>query len=272
MSEHTLKQECALARELMPLEIEGVASEESARYVKEHISGCTDCAVAYGEEKQRQKQAALDAVAQEGERFRREMQRMKKKRTLRRALKIVGVVALALALLAGGAGLRAYLTDYYQFIVSPEECGVKLYRLENNCVVGQYEYAGKPFRVQSGFSFGHGAFQIVNWTSVIRHPLEESPFFDTMLYWWDGGLYQIDMRSFNYLWEQDGETKAIFLGDEVDSVDSNDWVIWQAGDDIPLYEGEPRDSYGDMLDCARQSTEVYTIKTEPADKAEEKEE
>ena len=55
MSEHPLKQACALARALMPLEIEGAASEESARYVKEHISACTDCAIAYGEEKQRQR-------------------------------------------------------------------------------------------------------------------------------------------------------------------------------------------------------------------------
>ncbi|MBQ8953253.1 MAG: zf-HC2 domain-containing protein [Clostridia bacterium] len=274
MSDHTLKQECALARALMPLEIEGIASEESARYVKGHIDGCTDCAVAYGEERERQRQAALDAAEKEAERFRQDMLRMKKKRMLHRALRIAGAVVLALALLAGGAGLRAYLTDYYQFGVSPEECGVTLYRLENNCVVGRYEYEGNPFRVTSGFGFHQGTFQINNWTSAIRHPLEESPFFETMLYWWDGGLYQIDPKSFTYLWTQEGEAKAIFLGDEVDSVSlaSDDRVIWRAGDDMPLYEGEPKDAYGDTLPSASQSTKTYTIRTEPAKEAAREEE
>lgn len=279
MSEHALKQECTLARELMPLEIEGVASEESARYVKEHIAGCTDCAVAYGEERERQRQAALDAAARDGERFRQDMLRMKKKRALRRALRIAGITALTLALFAGGMGLRAYLADYYQFIVSPEECGVTLYRLANNCVVGQYEYEGRPFRVSSGFGFNDGAFRIVNRTSAVRHPLEEAPFFDPMLYWRDGRLYQIDGRSFTYQWNESGETKGIILGDEVNSVSVypgdgafNAWVIWQAGDDMPLYEGEVRDAYGDALLCAGKNTKLYTVKTEPADQDARKEE
>ena len=279
MNEHKLKQECALARELMPLEIEGVASGESARYVRDHIAACTDCAIAYGEEKQRQKQAALDAAAKEGERFRRDMRRLKKRRALRRALGVVLAAALALGLIAGGFGLRAYLTDYHKNILSPEECGVTLYRLENNMIVGRYEYPGKPFRVSSGFGRAHDAFSIVNWTSIIRQPLEDSPFFRMELYWQDGKIRAVDSYSTRYInGTGDENVRYVVLDDEeITSIAiSNSWgegkfeekVIWRAGDDLPLYEDTPLDSFGSPLAFARVRTEAYRINAVPVQKDE----
>ena len=258
MSEHPLKQACALARALMPLEIEGAASEESARYVKEHISACTACAIAYGEEKQRQRQAMLDAAAREGERFRRDMQRLKKKRALRRALAIVGAVALALGLIVGGFGLRAYLTDSYHVLASPGECGVALYRLENGWIVGRYEYGGQPFRVYSGFGYGDGSFEIINYTTVIHHSIEnKQPFFDTLCCWLDGKVYAVDLvHSHDLTHDEDGGIAKLVLTEEIADIHiSNNLgegrfeeeTIWRAGEDIPLYEGVPLDSYGQRL-------------------------
>jgi predicted anti-sigma-YlaC factor YlaD len=44
-----MKNECNVAKDLMPLVIDGVASEESKQYVNEHVAECTECAIAYGE-------------------------------------------------------------------------------------------------------------------------------------------------------------------------------------------------------------------------------
>lgn len=44
-----MKNECNVAKDLMPLVIDGVASEESKQYVDEHVAECTECAIAYGE-------------------------------------------------------------------------------------------------------------------------------------------------------------------------------------------------------------------------------
>lgn len=43
-----MKNKCNVAKDLMPLVIDGVASEESQQYVDEHINECTECALTYG--------------------------------------------------------------------------------------------------------------------------------------------------------------------------------------------------------------------------------
>ena len=261
MSDNALKQDCALARALMPLEIEGTASEESARYVRAHIAACTDCAIAYGEEKQRQKQALLDAAAREGERFRQEMRRLKKRRAVRKALAILGVIALAMGLFAGGAGLRAFLTDRYGILLSPEECGVTLYRLENNYIVGRLDFAGKPFRVTQGFGEDNGHFSIVNRTTVIRRPVEtEQNFFETGCYWQDGKVYATRLlyplpESVDEL-ILDQEIVDIRISNNLGQGHFEEETVWQAGEDIPLYTNVPQTVWGQPLHAALVQTEV----------------
>ena len=261
MSDKPLNQACALARALMPLAIEGVASGESARYVEEHIAACTACAIAYGEEKQRQRQALLDAAAREGERFRREMRRLKKRRTIRMALAILGAAALAIGLFAGGAGLKAYLTDRYDILLSPEECGVTLYRLENNYIVGRLDFAGEPFLVTQGFGSRDGHFSIVNLATIIRRSIEnEQCFFETGCYWRDGKVYTTHPLSLL------PDTVELLILDQeiVDICISNDSgrghfeeeTVWQAGENIPLYADVPRAVWGQPLHAALVQTEV----------------
>ena len=189
MSKPEISQECALARALMPLEIEGAASEESARYVKEHIAACTDCAIAYGEEKQRQRQALQDAAAREGERFRREMRQLKKRRTIRKALAILGAIALALGLMTGGFGLNTFLNCNYQFYVSPDEYSLALYRLEDGSIMAQYIFQGDPFDLGLSERLEDGVLRLASTTTAIRHPLAKAPLVSTDCRWEDGKLY-----------------------------------------------------------------------------------
>ena len=46
-----MKDKCSIARDLMPLVIDGACSEESSKFVKEHVSECPPCAEIWGEMK-----------------------------------------------------------------------------------------------------------------------------------------------------------------------------------------------------------------------------
>ena len=38
-----MKDECGIVRDLLPLYVEGMASEASEQFVKEHITECSEC-------------------------------------------------------------------------------------------------------------------------------------------------------------------------------------------------------------------------------------
>ena len=85
---------CNVARDLMPLVIDGVASEESQQYVDEHIAECTECALTYGAMR-----VELPRANQERERA--EMEKAAKKLRRKRILRGVvgGMVGIVIFLL-----------------------------------------------------------------------------------------------------------------------------------------------------------------------------
>ena len=86
---------CNVARDLMPLVIDGVASEESQQYVDEHIAECTECAVAYGEMR-----VILPRANEEKERA--EMDKAAKKLRRKRIFRVVLAAVLSIAIFIGG--------------------------------------------------------------------------------------------------------------------------------------------------------------------------
>lgn len=86
---------CNVARDLMPLVIDGVASEESKQYVDEHIAECTECAVAYGEMR-----VILPRANEEKERA--EMEKAAKKLRRKRIFRVVLAAVLSIAIFIGG--------------------------------------------------------------------------------------------------------------------------------------------------------------------------
>ena len=42
-----MKHECSIVRDLLPLYAEGMLSQESTAFVKEHLESCDDCRAAY---------------------------------------------------------------------------------------------------------------------------------------------------------------------------------------------------------------------------------
>lgn len=120
-----MKNECNVAKDLMPLVIDGVASEESRQYVDEHIAECTECAVTYGSMK-----VELPLATQEKERA--EMERtakMLKKRRRKRAV-LAGMIGavLSIMLFLGGKWLYHTLTQSMQYPMDKDELTVEVYK------------------------------------------------------------------------------------------------------------------------------------------------
>lgn len=90
-----MKNKCNIAKDLMPLVIDGVASEESKQYVDEHIAECTECAVAYGEMR-----VILPRANEEKERA--EMEKAAKKLRRKRIFRVVLAAVLSIAIFIGG--------------------------------------------------------------------------------------------------------------------------------------------------------------------------
>ncbi|MGN1370066.1 MAG: zf-HC2 domain-containing protein [Aristaeellaceae bacterium] len=125
-----MKYECNVARDLMPLCIDGVASEESKRYVEEHIAECTECAMTYGEMR-----VELPRISAEKEKAEMEQaaQQMRRKRRNSKCL-LIALTALLTALVVW-AGVWGYdyanhhgnvpipLNDYEAYLCRTRENG-----------------------------------------------------------------------------------------------------------------------------------------------------
>lgn len=90
-----MKNKCNVAKDLMPLVIDGVASEESQQYVDEHIAECTECAVAYGEMR-----VILPRANEEKERA--EMEKAAKKLRRKRIFRVILAAVLSISIFLGG--------------------------------------------------------------------------------------------------------------------------------------------------------------------------
>lgn len=92
-----MKNNCKITKDLMPLVIDGVASDESKQYVDDHIAECTECAIAYGSLRVELPLAKVNA-----EKERAEMEKAAKKLRRKRILRGVLGALLAIAIFIGG--------------------------------------------------------------------------------------------------------------------------------------------------------------------------
>jgi hypothetical protein len=89
-----MKNECNIARDLMPLCIDGAASEESRLFVETHVAACQPCTAYYQEMKSAIPAGETEETSKEQQNFSRAVQNLKKKRhqrVLRNVL--IGVLA-----------------------------------------------------------------------------------------------------------------------------------------------------------------------------------
>lgn len=104
-----MKHDCNVARDLMPLCIDGAASEESQQYVDEHVAECGECSAIYGEmsaalpQKRKEKEtAALEKAARN----------LRTRRTVRAlCVLLISMTALVIVILANAGAVERLLSN-----------------------------------------------------------------------------------------------------------------------------------------------------------------
>lgn len=117
-----LPDKCAVTRDLMPLCIDGTASEASQRRVQKHVTDCPPCATVYQE---MQTQIDLDVPDQkETEQFETAVKKVRHKHAWRRLRNVLLGIVMALVVCAG----LAY--GYYWYFVEEVPLPIDLYEME----------------------------------------------------------------------------------------------------------------------------------------------
>lgn len=237
-----MKHECNVARDLMPLCIDGVASEESKRYVEEHIAECTECAMTYGEMR-----VELPRISAEKEKAAMEQaaQQMRRKRQNRKRLLIaLTAVLTALVVLAGVWGydyanhygnVPVSLNDYEAYLSRTREDGHILLNIDMKDKTLMFNVTGRGSTSVSGgeiWTVSLNTTYIPNqrksqasgqWTSVYEQ-----------FHWVDGVIYSGDPAN--------GVSLEKFV--MVSGEDTN--VIYRRGDEIPFCSEEMEAYYKAM--------------------------
>ena len=125
-----MKGECNVARDLMPLCIDGAASRESEAYVNDHVAECESCRTCYEGMKNRLPERLLLQAREEGEAFARAAARARRRRRVKRAL----AVALAAIVLIGGA-VGGYAFFNQQIDLPASWYNVTLSQLEDGQII-----------------------------------------------------------------------------------------------------------------------------------------
>lgn len=127
-----MKNKCNVAKDLMPLVIDGVASEESQQYVDEHIAECTECALTYGAMR-----VELPRANQEKERA--EMEKAARKLRRKRILRGVIAAVVAISIFIGGAfawrEIQYRLTQYYSKTMALDEYSGRIVQTQAGNVI-----------------------------------------------------------------------------------------------------------------------------------------
>ena len=136
-----MNKDCAMARDLMPLVIDNVASDESREFVENHMAGCDECCAVYEEMKKDIPAKTEQEKGSEQEAFSRaagKLKRKKRLRILRNVLlgMLIGCIALGGSLLAFDRITQAREPIYYGFY------SVYLSELKSGDIVFTMDYHG----------------------------------------------------------------------------------------------------------------------------------
>ena len=221
---------CAIAQDLMPLQLDNLCSEQSCTFLQEHMRTCAECRMVYQRMKKEYlpdpnvAEATANRAQWEGSR------RYLKRRTLRAFL--IGLLsALLIAALAVG-GLHALWLDY-RFALPLDKYDVELKQTSNGWVTQVWSFAGHEKGYAggiSGFYDGNGILYIQFSASRIPHEGLGIPSLWPEYYMHEGRLYEAHYsRSFDDTWiTLEWEIKEIRRGTKDDYE-----VIYRTGDTLP---------------------------------------
>ncbi len=221
-----MKNECNVVRDLMPLVIDNVASEESRSLVTAHVQQCESCAETY---KTLQSQIADESAAAEAAAFARAADDLKRLKKKRRAI-IVAVTALVTALvLLIGNGVWDFLHTH-GFPVRADSYSIKLLQIKGtNLVMELYE----DMEDISGWSSYTKRTDGVNRMIITA----EAPLLGKTHQWNYVTIHDTFMLNDGKLYARPNGTDPI---DEIVQVgrDDTEKVVYKQGDSIPVSSDE----------------------------------
>ena len=106
------KNECNVVRDLMPLVLDRVASDESRALVEEHMGSCEECRKQYEEMKADMPAETRAEYEAEQRDIVRTLKQMKRQKKIRRILRVVLPAVISLAVLIGGMTLYGWLWQW----------------------------------------------------------------------------------------------------------------------------------------------------------------
>lgn len=135
-----MKTDCNVARDLMPLCIDDAASEESVKYLNDHLSQCEECKTLFEDMKAAMPKREAGETAQEQEQFGQlahMMKQMHRWRVWRNV--IIGILAGILAVVGVYAGWQGLMVQYHAEYPA-KEYEVSLAQLNDGRVVVGVNY------------------------------------------------------------------------------------------------------------------------------------
>ena len=128
-----MKNECNIVKDLLPLYIDGVVSEDSRRLVEEHTALCEDCG-----EARREMMLALPENREpqvEQSLLKKAAQKLRRKHKLRGGLIAILGLMIGLVLIYGGRALRNYLKYDFHVPVQLDAYDMRLSKLSDDQVI-----------------------------------------------------------------------------------------------------------------------------------------
>jgi len=214
-----MKTECNVARDLMPLRADGVASEESNRYIDTHIAECADCKTYYEGMMAALPARAEQARAREQAEFARAAEELRKKRSRRVWRNVLLGILIGVLVMVGGSVGWTELAVKYNAELPADQYGVSLSQLESGKVVVSIDYRESK-RIMGTMIRGG-----------LEGDLEHPDGVYSMRIWMETTILPQTMATSN----RNGPTTVISDIDQYDVIrvgKHGDTILWQKGDPI----------------------------------------
>ncbi len=233
-----MKNDCNVVRDLMPLVIDGVASDESRELVTEHVSGCEPCAQVYADY---QKNLPEEDAQMEKKEFEQVARKIKRRQMSRKSIVILVSIFLTVAVLTAG-GLLVNKLHNSTVYVNVDSYDVRFVMFE-----GQEQPVSVYTGLDGSFGWGHKyEYDRENGMVRIKYYVTQS----RLPYPWQEGRWYgdafVDNAPCTFV---DGQIMLSSGGQKytvteiVLTDEKNERVIYRAGDPLPAASDELRAYY-----------------------------
>lgn len=218
-----MKTECNVVRDLMPLCIDGAASEESKKYVDGHMSECDECRKYYEDMKAAIPKQDTVKEAEEQEAFERVAELMKLKHRLRMWRNVlIGIMIGVLAVVGIYTGWQELVVKYNGEL-STADYDVSLAQLKDSRVVVSVDYHHSKRIMGISINGGHKS---------LAAPADSANNPYILRIWMTTTIIPQTMAMEN----RNGPATTIADMDEIDLIvfgRSGEHIIWRRGEAIP---------------------------------------